>query len=234
MRVGGCDIFGYKFNFATNFDCLESKPFSPKSGLTMRNPAYHNPEYLCLDSSDVVDDVVTGLLYIGGNKMSFGGQEAERDRFLWMSLISASCKRCVKLFPRLARPEYFGRCPHSSGVILDSPNNYVANLFHIFQGVVHGGRVDDVGCCVALGTSPLASAEFPYAREVVSCSGIYLGLQAKYVVCKAGEGLKAWVCLSSLANISNCYITEKIIVRVLTIISVDGEGATAELCFFLK
>jgi hypothetical protein len=57
-----------------------------------------------------------------------------------------------------------------------------------------------VVACVALGASPLAGAEFSYARGVISCSGVDLGLQTEYVVCKAGEWFKAWVCLSSFAN----------------------------------
>jgi hypothetical protein len=47
-----------------------------------------------------------------------------------------------------------------------------------------------------LGASPLAGAEFSYARGVISCSGVDLGLQAEYVVCKAGEWFKAWVLFS--------------------------------------
>jgi len=72
-----------------------------------------------------------------------------------------------------------------------------------------------------LGASPLAGAEFSYARGVISCSGVDLGLQAEYVVCKAGEWFKAWVCLSSFANAGYCFLTKEIIVRVNAIFPVD-------------
>ena len=67
VRVGGCDNFRYTFNFVADFNCLESEPFSPKSGLAMRDPADHHSEDLCLDSGDIVDDVIAGLVNIGGN-----------------------------------------------------------------------------------------------------------------------------------------------------------------------
>jgi len=115
----------------------------------------------------------------------------------------------------------FGGLPHSSGIVLDSTNNHVARLFHRFQGVVHSCWVDDVGCCVALGASPLTGAEFSYAREVLSCPGVNLGLQAEYVVCKAGERFKACVCLSSFANAGYCFLAKKVIVSVNAILSID-------------
>jgi hypothetical protein len=67
MRVRCCHVFGDKFNFVADFDCLESEPFLPKSSLSVRDTADHYTKDLCLDSSKVIDDVVTRLVYIGGN-----------------------------------------------------------------------------------------------------------------------------------------------------------------------
>ena len=92
VRIGGCDFFRYIFNFVADFNRLESEPFSPKSSLAMRDPADHHSEDLCLDSGVVVDDVVAGLVNIGGNKSSVSRQETEGDRLPWMSEVSASCK----------------------------------------------------------------------------------------------------------------------------------------------
>ena len=85
MRVRCCNVFGDKFNFVADFNCLESEPFLPKSSFSVRDTADHNPKDLCLDSSNVIDDIVTGLVDIGGNLIPFRRQEAEGHRLVWMS-----------------------------------------------------------------------------------------------------------------------------------------------------
>ena len=126
VRVEGCNFFRYIFNFVADFNRLESEPFSPKSSLAMRDPADHHSEDLCLDSGDVVDDVVAGLVNIGRNKSSVSRQETEGDRLPWMSKVSASCKGRVQSLSCFVMPKNFRGFPHSSGIVLDGTNNYVA------------------------------------------------------------------------------------------------------------